>query len=102
MRRSGHPARRGSPPRRASVIAGPYSGRDIVRLLERQGFVAGEDGAGGSRVYEHPDGRMVIAQPTLPACVRPGDRVFNLLAYDLRVSPNVLLRLFVVSGADRG
>jgi len=75
-----------------------------VRLLERQGFRArGEaEGPSGARVYEHEDGRTVIAQTLLPPCLRPGDRIFNLLAHDLRVTPTVLTRLFALVRSERG
>lgn len=86
---------------RTPSVPGPFDGADIVRMLERQGFqVADEDVTPGAWVYRHEDGRVVVTQPSLPACVRLGDRTFNLLAHDMNVSAAVLARM-LEAGRDR-
>jgi hypothetical protein len=93
-------ARRGAA-RRAEGATGPFAGADVVRAVTKQGFRREAGGSAELVAYVHDDGRVVLVQEALPACIHPGDRVFNLLAHDLAVSSSALLRMLQLASDGR-
>jgi hypothetical protein len=80
------------PSRGRKTHDGPFDVRDIRHVFESDGFVVVAGGAEDEfLIYEHPDGRTAMLNPSWPP-VRMGDPVFKTLARDLGIRDRDLRR----------